>query len=302
MKTGSIDVDALAGGFDLQATLESGQTYSWHRADGRMYEQSSVAGGSAWYVTVLPPAFTGEREVIRTRQTDGRLDWEATTDATDLLTHLLRLDDDLDAIRESVPDEVLIERAFDSYDGLRLVRDPPFVSLVSFICSAQMRVARIHGMQRTLAREFGSTVEFDGETYHAFPTPAQLAAAAEAQLRECSLGYRAPYVERTAELVASGDAHPESARGRDFEDAREYLKQFVGVGDKVADCVLLFALDYLEAVPLDTWLRRAIAEHYPDCDRGSYLETSRAIRERFGGEYAGYVQTYVFHHLRGGVE
>ena len=302
METGSIDVDALAGGFDLQATLESGQTYSWDRADGRMYEQSSVAGGSAWYVTVLPPAFTGEREVIRTRQTDGRLDWEATTDATDLLTHLLRLDDDLDAIRESVPDEALIERAFDAYDGLRLVRDPPFVSLVSFICSAQMRVARIHGMQRTLAREFGSTVEFDGETYHAFPTPAQLAAAAEAQLRECSLGYRAPYVERTAELVAGGDAHPESARGRDFEDAREYLKQFVGVGDKVADCVLLFALDYLEAVPLDTWLRRAIAEHYPDCDRGSYLETSRAIRERFGGEYAGYVQTYVFHHLRGGVE
>ena len=302
METGSIDVDALAGGFDLQATLESGQTYSWHRADGRMYEQSSVAGGSAWYVTVLPPAFTGEREVIRTRQANGKLDWEATTDATDLLTHLLRLDDDLDAIRESVPDEALIERAFDAYDGLRLVRDPPFVSLVSFICSAQMRVARIHGMQRTLAREFGSTVEFDGETYHAFPTPAQLAAATEAQLRECSLGYRAPYVERTAELVAGGDAHPESARGRDFEDAREYLKQFVGVGDKVADCVLLFALDYLEAVPLDTWLRRAIAEHYPDCDRGSYLETSRAIRERFGGEYAGYVQTYVFHHLRGGVE
>ena len=302
METGSIDVDALAGGFDLQATLESGQTYSWHRADGRMYEQSSAVGGSAWYVTVLPPAFTGEHEVIRTRQADGELEWEATTDATDVLTHLLRLDDDLDAIRDAIPDEALIERAFDAYDGLRVIRDPPFASLVSFICSAQMRVARIHGMQRTLAREFGSVVEFDGETYHAFPTPAQLAEATEAELRECSLGYRAPYVERTAELVAGGDARPESARGRAFEDAREYLKQFVGVGDKVADCVLLFALDYLEAVPLDTWIRRAIAEHYPDCDRDSYLETSRAIRERFGGEFAGYVQTYVFHHLRGGVE
>jgi N-glycosylase/DNA lyase len=302
METGSIDIDSLAGGFDLQATLESGQTYAWHRADGRMYDTPSAVGGSAWYVTVLPATVTGEHEVLRARQVDGRLDWEATTEATELLTHLLRLDDDLDAIRDATPAESLIERAFDAYSGLRLVRDPPFVSLVSFICSAQMRVARIHGMQRTLAREFGSTIEFDGETYHAFPTPVQLAEATEAELRDCSLGYRAPYVERTAELVAGGEAHPESARGMAFEDAREYLKQFVGVGNKVADCVLLFALEYLEAVPLDTWIQSAIAEHYPDCDRGSYADTSRAIRERFGGEFAGYVQTYVFHHLRGGTE
>ena len=153
-------------------------------------------------------------------------------------------------------------------------------------------------MQRTMAREFGTELEFDGETYHAFPTPDQLAAATEADLRACSLGYRAPYVARTAELVAEGERHPEAARGREFEAAREYLKGFMGVGDKVADCVLLFSLGYLEAVPLDTWIQTAITEHYPDCEKGSYAETSRAIRERFGGQYAGYAQTYVFHYLR----
>lgn len=300
METGTIDADALAGGFDLQATLESGQSYTWDREDGRMYERPAATGGTAWYATVLPPGFTGEREVLRVRQIDGSLEWQATTDATDLLTHLLRLDDDLDAIRNVSPTDPLVEAAFDAYRGMRLVRDPPFVSLVSFICSAQMRVGRIHGMQRTLAREFGSVVKFDGETYHAFPTPEQLAAATEMELRDCSLGYRAPYVEQTAELVASGERRPESARGRDYEDAREHLKGFVGVGDKVADCVLLFSLDYLQAVPLDTWIRSAIAEHYPECDRGSYTETSRAIRETFGGDFAGYVQTYVFHYLRGG--
>jgi N-glycosylase/DNA lyase len=62
--------------------------------------------------------------------------------------------------------------------------------------------------------------------------------------------------------------------------------------------VLLFSLGYLEAVPLDTWIQTAIEEHYPDCAKGGYAETSRAIRERFGGEYAGYTQTYVFAHLR----
>ena len=300
METGVIDVRELAGGFDLQATLESGQSYVWDREDGRMYDRPAAAGGSAWYSTVLPPSFTGEHEVLRVRQHEGRLEWRATTDATAPLIRLLRLDDDLAAIRSAAPNESLVERAFDAYRGLRLVRDPPFASLVSFICSAQMRVSRIHGMQRTLAREFGSVVEFDGATYHAFPTPEQLAAASESELRECSLGYRAPYVEQTAGLVANGEAHPEDARGRDYEDAREYLKTFVGVGDKVADCVLLFSLDYLQAVPLDTWIRSAIADHYPECDRGSYTETSRAIRETFGGEFAGYVQTYVFHYLRGG--
>ncbi|HET7324970.1 MAG TPA: DNA glycosylase [Halococcus sp.] len=300
METGTIDIGGLAGGFDLQATLESGQSYSWHREDGQMYERLAASGGTAWYTTVLPPSFTGDHEVIRVRQVDGSLEWQATTEATALLTHLLRLDDDLDAIREATPNEELIESAFDAYWGLRLVRDPPFSSLISFICSAQMRVSRIYAMQRTLAREYGSVVEFDGETYHAFPTPEQLADATETELRECSLGYRAPYVERTAELVASGEARPESARGCEYEDAREYLKRFVGVGDKVADCVLLFSLDYLQAVPLDTWMRSAIAEHYPECDCGSYAETSRAIRETFGGDFAGYVQTYVFHYLRGG--
>jgi N-glycosylase/DNA lyase len=103
-------------------------------------------------------------------------------------------------------------------------------------------------------------------------------------------------------MVADGEGHPDAARELAYEDAREYLTRFVGVGEKVADCVLLFSLDFLEAVPLDTWIRTAIADHYPDCDRGNYAETSRAVRERFGEDYAGYAQTYVFFYLRTGGE
>ena len=155
-------------------------------------------------------------------------------------------------------------------------------------------------MQTALAEAHGETVRFDGTEYSAFPTPEQLASVSESDLRELSLGYRAPYVKRTAEMVADGTAHPTDALGLEYESARETLTQFVGVGQKVADCVLLFSLGYLEAVPLDTWIRTAIEEHYPDCDRGYYTNTSRAIRERFGGAHAGYAQTYVFHHLRTG--
>jgi N-glycosylase/DNA lyase len=307
MPSGTIDGTSLAGGLDLQATLESGQSYLWRREDGGMYDESEQTGGDAWYATVVRPdgsrrarLDSGDPAVIRVRQRDGRLEWESTAAIEDVVRSLLRLDDDLPAIREATPDDALLDAAYDRYWGMRLVRDPPFGALISFICSAQMRVSRIHDMQVALAEAFGDTVAFDGRTYHAFPTPDQLAAVGEAELRDLGLGYRAPYVQRSAEMVAAGEAHPAEARGLAYEEAREYLTQFVGVGEKVADCVLLFSLDFLQAVPLDTWIRKTIAEYYPDCDRGNYAETSAAIRERLGGEYAGYAQTYVFHHLRNG--
>ncbi len=298
MERGRIDVDALAGGFDLQSTVESGQSYRWDREDGRMYDGLGAHGGDAWYWTTV--RVDGEPELLRVRQVDDVLEWEATVDADPYLRRLLRLDDDLDAIRAASPDDAVVQDAYDEYWGMRLVRDPPFDCLVSFICSAQMRVERIHAMQNALRESYGDPVEFDGEVYHAYPTPDALAATTEEALRHLGLGYRAPYVQRTAEMVADGEADPNEARDLPYEEARDSLTRFVGVGDKVADCVLLFSLDFLEAVPLDTWLRTTIADYYPDCDRGSYAETSRAIREALGGEYAGYVQTYVFHYLRSG--
>jgi len=341
MERGALSVDDLSGGIDLGLTIESGQTYLWRREDGRTYEGGATpvrdnAGDGPWYVTVVGVDRDGtvsrrdpaEYAVVRVRRTDDRLEWESTHDAAAILRELLRLDDDLAAIESSAPDDPLVRDAFAVARGMRIVRDPPFPTTISFICSAQMRVSRIHDMVTTLAETYGETVEFDGRRYHAFPTPDRLAAATEDELRDLGLGYRAPYVQRTAEMVATGPDHPDDARGLPYEEAREFLTRFVGVGEKVADCVLLFSLDYLNAVPLDTWIRTAIEEHYPDCDGGNYARTSRALRDRLSvrtdavaidGEspeaavpartaagdvrdrddaYAGYVQTYLFHHLR----
>ena len=308
MERGAIDVADLSGPFDLQATVESGQSYLWNRADGRTYDELHAHGGDEWYETVVDPipGVIDERVPLRVRHVggvhDGTLEWQSSTDAVPLLTHLFRLDDDLDAILDSTPDLPLLERAYERYEGMRLTRDPAFPCLISFICSAQMRVARIHGMQRRLRETYGDAVALGDETYAAFPTPSQLAARTESELRDLSLGYRAPYVQRTAEMVATDEADPLDAADLPYEEARESLTRFVGVGNKVADCVALFSLGFLQAVPLDTWIRTTIEEYYPDCDRGSYEETSRAVRERFGDEYAGYAQTYVFYYLRAGGE
>lgn len=295
MHRGTIDVSSLAGGFDLQSTLESGQSYLWWRADGHDYEQQ-LYGGDNWYLTTTRT--NGKPAAIRVRQHDGHLEWESTIDAESILRTRLRLGDNLSAIRSETPDDDLLTAAYDAYPGMRLVRDPPFPSLISFICSAQMHVTRIHEMQQSIRESYGETVTLAGERYHAYPTPEQLATATEDQLRELSLGYRAPYVQRTAEMVARDEADPNDATSMEYEPARQFLTEFVGVGPKVADCVCLFSLGFLEAVPLDTWIRKMIAEYYPGCDRGSYAATSRAIRDHLGGQYAGYAQTYVFHYLR----
>jgi N-glycosylase/DNA lyase len=289
MERGTIPAEELAGGIDLTATLESGQAFCWRRAEGEAYRTDTPGG---WYHTVV------DGDVVRVREVDSGLRWEATTDAVPLLEALLGLDADLPAIHAAAPDEPTIRDALAATPGLRVVRERPFRTLVSFICSSQMHVARNHSLQTALAETVGDTVRVDGETYHAYPTPEQLAATSEAQLRELGLGYRAPYVQRSAAMVADGTLHPEDVCGEDYEAAREALTEFVGVGPKVADCILLFSLGYHEAVPLDTWIHTAIEEHFPDCARDGYTETSRAIRERFGGDHAGYVQTAVFHHLR----
>jgi N-glycosylase/DNA lyase len=298
MESGAIDCESLAGGLDFAATVESGQSYLWTPEGDRSYDQSAASGGADCYWTTVHPG--DGLAAARARQVEGTLEWESSVDATEALARRLGLGDDLPAIRESAPEDDVVRAAYNAYWGLRVVRDPPFPALVSFICSTQMRVARIHGMQRALREAFGRELTLGERTYHAYPTPAALAEAGEGRLRELALGYRAPYVAETARMIADGEADPGAARGRPYEDAREYLTQFVGVGEKVADCVLLFSLGYLEAVPLDTWIRTTIAEYYPDCDRGSYAETSEAIRAALGGAYAGYAQTYVFHYLRNG--
>lgn len=289
MESGVIPDETIPGGIDLTTTLESGQTYLWERSDGQMYREPPPT--DVWYTTVL------DDEVIRVREREAGLEWQGTTDVVPQLRTLLRLDDDLPAILATAPEEPLIEQALDYGSGLRIVEDPAFPTLISFICSTQMRVPRIHGMVKRLKQTYGSTYELDGNIYHGFPTPATLAGATEKELRELKLGYRAPYVSQTAELVANG-TDPEQARSMTYTQARDELTQFVGVGNKVADCVLLFSLGFLQAVPLDTWIRTAIDEYFPECANGRYDATSEAIRTRFGGTYAGYVQTYVFHYLR----
>jgi N-glycosylase/DNA lyase len=263
---------------DIAKTFECGALYHWWRNDG-------------WYETTVDGGF------LRVRDGGKGFVYEAEGVSREEVVRFLGLRDDLTEVADAVEGNPVAEAAFRRQHGLRIPRDDPFASVVSFIASAQSRNERTRGVVRRLCEEHGETR--DGWEAHTFPSPEDVVARGEERLRDLGFGYRAPYIAETARSVADGDVCPRRLRGSPYDDAHDELKQLKGVGEKVADCVLLFSLGFLNVVALDTWIKRIINEHYPGLVGETYEDTARAFRDRFDG-YGGYVQTVLYHDARTG--
>ena len=145
--------------------------------------------------------------------------------------------------------------------GIRILRQEPFETLISFIISQNNNIKRISGIVERLCEGFGEKI---GGGAHAFPTAERLSALSEDELAPIRAGFRAKYILDAAKKVYSGEIDLEKLRFCGDDEAREELKKIKGVGDKVADCVLLFGLHKLGAVPKDVWVKRILAAYYPD--------------------------------------
>lgn len=263
---------------EVARTFGSGALYRWWLSDG-------------WYETTVGDGFLKLRD-----EGDGFV-YEAEGVGETEVRRFLGTHDDLSEVEAAVSGDPVAESAFGKHRGLRIPRDEPFGSVVSFIASARSRNERTRDVVRRLCEAHGETR--GGWEAYTFPSPESVAALTEDELRGLGFGYRAPYVAETAESVADGEVRPRELRGAPYREAHDELKRLKGVGDKVADCVLLFSLGFVGVVALDTWLKRIIETHYPELAGGTYEETARAFRERFDG-YAGYAQTYLYHEARKG--
>jgi N-glycosylase/DNA lyase len=167
-------------------------------------------------------------------------------------------------------------------------------------------------MLLALSTKFGKPIFFNERTYNAFPAPEALAEASLKDLAKCELGYRAKYVSQTARAVCTNDFDFASLRRLHYEEAKKVLLEFPGVGQKVADCVLLFSLGKREAFPVDVWIRRVLLRHYAQhfseefvqrisqeesLNESQYKRLNLFGREYFG-KYAGYAQEYLYHYER----
>jgi len=163
-------------------------------------------------------------------------------------------------------------------------------------------------MVLNISKRFGRKIMFEGQDFYTFPKPSDLADADLEQVKACKLGFRAKRVLETSRIVHNKELDLKSLRKMDYKRAKRELLSLPGVGQKVADCVLLFSLDKLEAFPVDVWVKRAILNFYSNrfeesfvkkisrrtsLTSGEYEKISSFARTYFG-EYAGYAQEYLF--------
>ncbi|MCW4029607.1 MAG: 8-oxoguanine DNA glycosylase [Candidatus Bathyarchaeota archaeon] len=277
--------------FDLDFSLCCGQVFRWKKM------------GNWWYGVV------GDN-IIKIRQCDNQLEFEGASE--EFVRHYFGLNDDLTQISQSINKDPVIEQALERFGGLRLVRQEPWACLIGFICSIQKNIPAIEQMLSKMAFKFGEKRVFDGKDFYLLPSAERLAVASENGLRECGLGFRAKYVQGTARKICDEHINLNDLQALPYLQARNVLLGFLGVGLKVADCVLLFSLEKTEAFPVDVWVKRVVlkyyANHFPpelvakmqsrnSLTNGEYQKIGDFARSYFG-KYAGYAQEYLYHYER----
>lgn len=280
-------LQSLHQSFDPIISISSGQAFLWEKHD------------DSWY------GIDGER-VVRISQTGGRLEFASFQEDRVWDQRMFRLDDDSKAIFNEISKDQLMRRLVRAYPGLRLMRQEPHQCLFSFVCASNTNIPMIRRMLYSMAKKFGKPAKVDGIEFFTFPSAAAIDRAGDDELRACGLGYRAKAIKAAARAVATGQLDFEVLKSSSYEDAKKELLKVYGVGNKIADCVLLFSLEKLDAFPIDVWIARALAGHYSwlhDKKIGEkltgkqYEELSSSAR-RYFGRYAGYAQQYLYYHMR----
>ena len=243
--------------------------------------------------------------LVRLRKTAEGVEFSCAPDGeaslAPLLKDYLRLQDDLSAIYGSIHRDERVGAGIDRYPGMRLLRQDPWECLVSFICSANNNIQRISANVEAMCESFGRPLVLGGRVRNTFPSAEALSEAGEQALRDLRLGFRAKYVAAAAETVAAGRIDLYALREASYEEALAELTELPGVGDKVANCVMLFSLDKLEAFPVDVWIRRALRQWYLSEIPGAAKLAEREMRpwaQEYFGPYAGYANQYLFHKSR----
>ncbi|MEM0897208.1 MAG: DNA glycosylase [Verrucomicrobiota bacterium] len=270
--------------FDLAATLHSGQSFVWHEAR---------IEGAAGFLGIIggAPVFTAS--------SGDNLMFAGAAEGD--VSRYLALDHDLSAIKASFPaDDPHLAEAVKFCPGLRILRQPKWECLASFICSSLKQVTHIRQMSLTLRQKFGERASLpDGTVVPLFPTADALANEGEAALRECGLGYRAKGLWRAAECISRGEVDLKALGDLEDGELCESLCRLHGVGEKIAHCVMLFAYGRMAAFPVDTWVLRILKEWYfPRRRKPLRTRDCHEFARKHFGENAGYAQQFLFHYAR----
>lgn len=277
---------------NLATTLQCGQAFRWQ------------AGADGWFTGVVG------RAVWRLRQADRTLEWQIESHASSwprlqcqavgreldppmsvqLVRTYLALDRSLPKIVATFPPDESLRRAVAEHWGLRVLRQEPWECLASYIASSTKQIVQIRQIVGALAGRFGEPIT-DG--HHAFPSAERIARASSRQLWDCKLGFRAKYLAAAARQVADGQLDLAGLSRMEYGHALEELLKLPGVGEKIANCVLLFSCGHDEAFPIDVWVERALCRLYFPRREVTKKKLREFVRGHFG-PHAGWAQQYLF--------
>lgn len=270
-------VELAATDFDLDQTLGCGQVFHWRRH------------GEGWLGMVGDEPLYVEAGESGLRVPAGNENRART---------YFELDLPLNEIYGTFPGDAAMVAALEFCRGLRIVRQPAWECLATFITSAMKQVVHIAQISHTLRERYGTAVPWESEALFSYPSAEKLAEATEAELRECRLGFRAKNLLGAARMIANGDVDLEAIASMPDTEAREALCRLPGVGEKVANCTLLFGFNRLRAFPIDVWIERVLRQLYFQKKRKVTTRRLREFSNEYFGPFGGYAQQYLFHHAR----
>ncbi|KAF6242342.1 DNA repair protein [Nitrosopumilus sp. b1] len=261
---------------NLDSTINSGQVFLWKKE------------GGFWYGIDGDRVLCIDSTNLKVKSSGVKVDY-------------FRESDDIGKILKSLKKDEVVKTAISQNEGLRLLRQDPFQCYISFIVSSNSNIQNIKSTLNKLCKKFGERIEFDKKEFFLFPTSASLAEASNVELLECGLGYRADFVKKAAKEVDNGIMDLKLLKKMSYDDAKKELLRIFGIGNKVADCIMLFSLEKLEAFPLDTWMLKILRKYYEDVlpiegksiTEKRYNTLHEKIISHFG-PYAGYSQQFLF--------
>ncbi len=265
--TGHLRIDP----FSLSHTLECGQIFQFTKFMDTYVLQSA-------------------NRIFSLRQEKNLLFYDGVEES--FLRRFFRLDDDFDSILKDISRDPFVRKAVQEYRGLRLIRQDPWECLVGFLCSSAKAISHIRCIMEQLRRLSGKTIAAGHYVGYRFPEPLDMTSR---QLESVGAGFRTAYLLKVSRSIDRNRLL--ALKTYSYGEAKERLMSLPGVGRKVADCVLLYSLDFLEAFPVDTWIRKGLQKVYWGGRRVGEKETEEFVSRHFG-PFAGYAQLYLYHYWR----
>ena len=261
---------------DVDNSINSGQVFLWEK------------DGTDWYgingQDILKINKNGVIKSIRNSKTD-----------------FFRNNDNMQEIIKSISKDKTVKKAVKEYEGLRIFKQDPFQCMISFIISSNSNIQKIKSSLEKITRKFGTKVKIEGKEFFVFPKPEKIGNASINEIKACGVGYRASFVKEAAKMVTLKKINFEYLKNSDYDETKRNLRLIPGVGNKVADCIMLFSLNKLDAFPLDTWMIKILEKYYSNefqIETKTITEKQYEILHKkivdYFGPYCGYAQQFLF--------